>query len=252
MLGFNRHSIGGNIFLLLLAAIFMLMGVYFQWLYTNESNAALEEEIAYQKAQEEYHENNIYYEPEASIRWLLQRQHPAGYFVPNPDLLFEPTQLNDNTLRATRYAISILHELGALDSINPKTIIEYVMGNYIADIQTSGEVDKAVYKNGPYAGFGTLPSRPAAVRPTMDALLILNLLGGLDDSRLDLDRVNDFILAHLNDDGGFWDPFCGLGTLIMQGQLLSYYSYGSDVNREVLAKAEKNVEWLLNNNRLLT
>ena len=205
MLGLNKHSIGGNIFLLLLAAIFMLMGVYFQWLYTNESNAALEEEIAYQKAQEEYHDNNIYYEPESSIRWLLQRQHPAGYFVPNPDLLFEPSQLNDNTLRATRYAISILYELGALDSINHKTIIEYVMGSYLADIQASGGVDKMVYKDGPYAGFGTLPSRPAAVRPTMDALQILNLLGGLDDPRLDLDRVNNFILAHMNDDGGFWD-----------------------------------------------
>ena len=205
MLGLNKQSIGGNIFLLLLAAIFMLMGVYFQWLYTNESNMALEEEIAYQKAQEAYHDNNIYYEPESSIRWLLQRQHPAGYFVPNPDLLFEPTQLNDNTLRATRYAISILYELGALESINPKTIIEYVMGNYLADIQASGGVDKVVYKDGPYAGFGTLPSRPAAVRPTMDALQILNLLGGLDDPRLDLDRVNNFILAHMNEDGGFWD-----------------------------------------------
>ncbi len=205
MASLNKHSIGGNIFLLLLAAIFMLMGVYFQWLYTNESNTALAEEIAYQKAQEEYHDSNIYYEPEASIRWLLLRQHPAGYFVPNPDLLFEPTQLNDNTLRATRYAISILYELGALDSINPKTIIEYVMENYLADIQSAGEVDGAVYHNGPYAGFGTLSSRPAAVRPTMDALLILNLLGGLDDPRLDLDRVNKFILAHMNDDGGFWD-----------------------------------------------
>ena len=205
MLGLNKQSIGGNIFLLLLAAIFMLMGVYFQWLYTNEANTALEEEIAYQKAQEEYRDNNIYYEPESSIRWLLQRQHPSGYFVPNPDLLFEPTQLNDNTLRATRYAISILYELGALDSINHRTIIEYVMGNYLADIQASGGVDKVVYKDGPYAGFGTLPSRPAAVRPTMDALQILNLLGGLDDPRLDLDRVNNFILAHMNDDGGFWD-----------------------------------------------
>ncbi len=205
MLGLNKQSIGGNIFLLLLAAIFMLMGVYFQWLYINESNKALEEEIAYQKAQEDYHENNIYYEPDASVRWLLQRQHPAGYFVPNPDLLFEPTQLNDNTLRATRYAISILDELGALDSVNPKRIIEYVMGNYRADIQASSKVDKDVYKKGPYAGFATLPSRPAAVRPTMDALIILNLLGGLDDPRLDLDCVNNFILAHLNKDGGFWD-----------------------------------------------
>jgi diguanylate cyclase (GGDEF)-like protein len=205
MINFNKHSLGGNIFLLLLAAIFMVMGIYFQWLYTSESNQALEEEIAYQKAQEDYHENNIYYEPESSIRWLLQRQHPAGYFVPNPDLLFEPTQLNDNTLRTTRYAISILYELGALDSINPKRIIEYVLGNYQADIQASSEVDTNIYSNGPYAGFGTLPSRPAAVRPTMDALLVLNLLGGLDDPRLDLGRVYGFILAHMNDNGGFWD-----------------------------------------------
>jgi diguanylate cyclase (GGDEF)-like protein len=205
MLNINKQSIGGNIFLLLLAAIFMLMGVYFQWLYTSASNEALEEEIAYQTAQEKYHDNNIYYEPESSTRWLLQRQHPSGYFVPNPDLLFEPTQLNDNTLRATRYAISILYELGALDSINPRTIIEYVMSTYLANIRATNGVDKAVYKDDSYAGFSTLPSRTAGVRPTMDALLILNLLGGLDDPRLDLDRVKNFVLAHMNDDGGFWD-----------------------------------------------
>jgi diguanylate cyclase (GGDEF)-like protein len=204
MLGDNK-SLGGNVFLLLLAAIFMFMGVYFQWLYTSESNKALEEEIEYQKAQEEYHNKNIYYEPDASIQWLSQRHHPAGYYVPNPDLLFEPTQLNDNTLRATRYAISSLYELGAIASINRKSVIEYVFSNYHADLQADYDADSEVYRNGPYAGFSTLKPRHPAVRPTMDALVILNLLGALDDSRLDLDRVGAFITAHLNKDGGFWD-----------------------------------------------
>ena len=46
------------------------------------------------------------------------------------------------------------------------------------------------------------------------------------------------------EDGGFWDPFCGLGTIIMQGQLLNLYSYGSDISKENLEKARKNIEWL--------
>lgn len=202
---YSTRQHGVNIFLFLLAAIFMLIGAYFQWQYTSESNQALEQEIAYQAAQEEFRKNNIYYTPEKSVRWLLQRHHPAGYFVPNPDLLFEPTQLNANTLRATRYAISILYELGALDSINRNSVIEYVMSNYQADIQASRVGDKEVYTDGSYGGFATMPTIQAAVRPTMDALLTLSFLDALDDPRLDLDRVNNFIMEHLNEDGGFWD-----------------------------------------------
>ncbi len=52
-------------------------------------------------------------------------------------------------------------------------------------------------------------------------------------------------LAHLpSEEAGFWDPFCGLGTIIMQGQLLDVYSYGSDINKNAVLMAQENVEWL--------
>ena len=52
-------------------------------------------------------------------------------------------------------------------------------------------------------------------------------------------------LAGLEPDDGFWDPFCGLGTLLMQGQFLDLYSYGSDIDVNALRMARENVEWLL-------
>ncbi len=52
-------------------------------------------------------------------------------------------------------------------------------------------------------------------------------------------------LAKIDKNSGFWDPFVGLGTIIMQGQLLEAYSYGSDIDQEVLQRAERNIAWLL-------
>ncbi|MES9989951.1 MAG: diguanylate cyclase, partial [Candidatus Thiodiazotropha endolucinida] len=56
-----------------------------------------------------------------------------------------------------------------------------------------------------YDGFKTLPGQDVGVRPTMDALMILNRLDLLDDPRLNLDGIWNFIVAHQNEDGGFWD-----------------------------------------------
>jgi len=52
-------------------------------------------------------------------------------------------------------------------------------------------------------------------------------------------------LANLKKNDGFWDPMCGVGTLIMAGILKKLYSYGSDVNFIALAKAKHNIDWLL-------
>jgi len=52
-------------------------------------------------------------------------------------------------------------------------------------------------------------------------------------------------LAKIDENKGFWDPFVGLGTTIMQGQFFKAYSYGSDIDHKVLPKAEENVKWLL-------
>jgi tRNA G10 N-methylase Trm11 len=41
-----------------------------------------------------------------------------------------------------------------------------------------------------------------------------------------------------------WDPFCGLGTVIMQSELLGLPSIGSDVSSQALGYTEENLRWL--------
>ncbi|WP_294030506.1 diguanylate cyclase, partial [Thiolapillus sp.] len=189
-----------NRVLLLLAGMLVAFAVFFQWKIANDALQYSQRQIQYQQALEAYRENNIYYTPATTIQWIVNRQNPAGFFVSNPDMLFEPSQLNDSTLRATRYAITTLRDLGGLRQINRIAVAEYVMGLYKAD------VDGARYAPpGRYAGFRTLPNEPVGVRPTMDALMILEALDLLDDPRIDLQRIWDFISLHQNPDGGFWD-----------------------------------------------
>ncbi|HID83106.1 MAG TPA: diguanylate cyclase [Chromatiales bacterium] len=196
-----------NTFLLLIAAALVALAIFYQWKQQQNQklNDRLQEE--YQQALIEYKTNNIYYDPKATIQWIQQRQNPAGYFVPNPDLLFEPSQLNNNTLRATRYAVSTLKDLNALDAINKKAVGEFILHLYLPDIlQSVPDQYRKIYKSGgPYAGFRTIAGYPAGVRPTMDALITLDALGMLDDPRINLAHIRHFILAHQNPDGGFWD-----------------------------------------------
>ncbi len=44
--------------------------------------------------------------------------------------------------------------------------------------------------------------------------------------------------------GRIWDPFCGGGTLIMEGLLMGREMIGSDINSKHIEGAEKNVAWL--------
>ncbi len=44
--------------------------------------------------------------------------------------------------------------------------------------------------------------------------------------------------------GKIWDPFCGSGTLIMEGMLMGHDMIGSDINPKHIEGAEKNVAWL--------
>lgn len=44
--------------------------------------------------------------------------------------------------------------------------------------------------------------------------------------------------------GVIYDPFCGIGTVIMEANLMGYDAVGSDVSREALAKAETNLKWI--------
>ncbi|MBN2096289.1 hypothetical protein JW752_02705 [Candidatus Peregrinibacteria bacterium] len=44
--------------------------------------------------------------------------------------------------------------------------------------------------------------------------------------------------------GKIWDPFCGSGTLIMEGLLMGRQMIGSDINQKHIEGAKKNTAWL--------
>ncbi len=151
----------------------------------------------YQKSLEQYQENNIYYNPQATRDWLAIRQNTNGYFVTNPDLINEPSQLNANSLRATRYAITTLAQLGGLDAINVNATKDFILSRYQEVVDDEGNI---------LAGFRVQAGEPLGIRPTMDALLTLNALSAMDSEQINLSAINDFIMSHQNTDGGFWDP----------------------------------------------
>ncbi|WP_456407172.1 diguanylate cyclase [Thiolapillus sp.] len=186
-----------NRLILLLAGSLVAFAVFFQWKIADDALKHSQRQSEYQQALEAYHENNIYFTPATTIQWIVNRQNPAGFFVANPDMLFEPSQLNDSTLRGTRYAITTLRDLDGLQSINRRAVAEYVLGLYQEGLGGTDGVR--------HAGFRTLPGEPVGVRPTMDALIILEALELLDDSRIDLEKIWDFVVGHQNPDGGFWD-----------------------------------------------
>jgi len=47
-----------------------------------------------------------------------------------------------------------------------------------------------------------------------------------------------------NSNATILDPFCGMGTVIAEAALLGIKAIGSDFSREVIAKAQLNIEWL--------
>ncbi len=195
-----------NKVLLLLAAGLVAFAIFFQWQIADHTRKNFVLESQYLIALEDHQEHNFFYTPRTTIQWVVNRQNPSGYFVDNPDMLFEPSQLNDSTLRATRYAISTLSDLDGMVTINRMAVGEFILGLYEADIKSKSVPVYSKYESGTqYAGFKTLPGKVAGVRPTMDALITLDALGFLDDPRLDLERVWNFITAHQNPDGGFWD-----------------------------------------------
>jgi len=44
--------------------------------------------------------------------------------------------------------------------------------------------------------------------------------------------------------GRIWDPFCGTGTLVMEGMLMGHRMLGSDVNEKMIFASQQNAEWL--------
>ncbi len=185
---------------MLLAGLLVTLALFFQWRIAEDALAFSHMQTRYQHELEDYRQRNIFYTPELTIQWVVNRQNPAGYFVSNPDMLFEPSQLNDSSLRTTRYAISILCDLKALRRINRRAVAEYVFSLYQQELPRNSAAGSVLT-----SAFGTKPGAIPGVRPSMDALIILEALDLLDDPRLDLRRIRDFILVHQNPDGGFWD-----------------------------------------------
>lgn len=188
----------GKVSYLTLAFILIVAGVIIHGHkeFINSKNAALES--AYDAQLSYYQTNNVYYEPRATIKWLSARQHPKGYFVENPDSMNEPSQLNKNTLQATRHAILSLYALDGLWDINQKSTIEFVKSLY---------QPKVLINNQEVSGFHSMPGEPLGLRPTMDALITLLRLNALNEQNVDLNKIKAFILNHQNPDGGFWDPY---------------------------------------------
>jgi two-component sensor histidine kinase/prenyltransferase beta subunit len=182
-------------YILGVALIFLLSGGVLQVFAFNHDSDVQTIQSEYESALEEYDRMNIYYTPEDIVQYVRIRQNPSGYFVLNPDLIFEPSELDPETLQATRFAVVTLDTLNHTYVINRNATVHYVMGNYVNYSTPEGN----------YTGFQKYQGYSAGVRSTCDALMILEVLHSLNETTLDLNAVESFILYHQNPDGGFWD-----------------------------------------------
>lgn len=57
-------------------------------------------------------------------------------------------------------------------------------------------------------------------------------------------------LAVLNKDGTVIDPFCGLGTVAQEAALLGYKTFSSDLDKQAVDSASKNLDWFRNRYKL--
>ncbi|NVJ67151.1 MAG: diguanylate cyclase [Gammaproteobacteria bacterium] len=189
----NKGYLNFLMFSLMALAIGVAIHVYNA--YINSQNGSAE--FQYQQAFADYQKNNIFYLPVNTINWIEIRQNENGYFVTNPDLINEPSQYNQNSLRSTRYALATLSQLNGTGSIDEQAALDFVKRRYHEFSDDN---------NVPLAGFSTLENTEIGIRPTMDAILTLKFLGALGKADIDWQAVRRFILKHQNADGGFWDP----------------------------------------------
>ncbi len=182
-------------YLIGLSLILVMFGVVLQVIIFNYDISNQMAQSEYESALEEYAENNIYYSPGDVVQYVRIRQNPSGYFVLNPDLVFEPSEYNLNTLKATRFSVITLNTLNQTSAINENATVNYVMSNY----------ENYSTPEGTFTGFSKYEGYSAGIRSTCDALMTLEALDALDTPTLDLNSVEQFILHHQNLDGGFWD-----------------------------------------------
>ncbi|MEA3356894.1 MAG: DNA methyltransferase [Patescibacteria group bacterium] len=57
-------------------------------------------------------------------------------------------------------------------------------------------------------------------------------------------------LAQVVDDGVIWDPFCGSGTILMEGLLAGYRVVGSDVDKDAIEETKENLAWLCEDQKI--
>lgn len=55
------------------------------------------------------------------------------------------------------------------------------------------------------------------------------------------------ILINIAQSDSIWDPFCGSGTLVMEGLLMDKQMVGSDINQKHVDGSRKNADWLKKN-----
>ncbi len=195
-------------YLIGVSLVLMMFGVVLQAIilrYDTQNQMAQSE---YESALEEYVENNIYYSPDDIVQYVRVRQNPSGYFVLNPDLIFEPSEYNPSTLRATRFSVVTLSVLNQSRATNRDTTVNYVMSNY----------ENYSTPEGNFTGFSKYEGYGSGVRSTCDALMTLEALDALDTPFLDLNSIEQFILYHQNSDGGFWDddyPHYGMNSTLL-------------------------------------
>lgn len=57
-------------------------------------------------------------------------------------------------------------------------------------------------------------------------------------------------LANPSSKGFIYDPFCGLGTVLIEGMHLGYQTLGSDLEANVVERCQKNLEWFTTRHHL--
>lgn len=195
----------------LVLALSLIFSGFYLWAYSSRHQSQDEEEAAeYREALEKFKRENVHYNPEEMVEYISACQNSDGYFVDNPDLVQEPMERNRKTFMTTRYAVSALADLDSINSIDEKAVLNYIMDCYISNIEFTdtplGNISYFSPADGKrFAGFGGTPGSQPGVRATLEALMIIEKLEVLEKAEINLTHIENFIIAHRNPDGGFWD-----------------------------------------------
>lgn len=57
-------------------------------------------------------------------------------------------------------------------------------------------------------------------------------------------KLAQILINYAGDTTGIWDPFCGSGTILMEALLMGRPAWGSDIDPQMVAASQTNLEWL--------